>query len=260
MVIPDVDMIPEIIEVFNEYASFSNLKLNLKKTVVIPTYHTDDLQKEKHRIARNRHDLKQLQWTYSAKHLGVYIGRGGESMAWDEALAKYKQRAIRWRQLSMGMLFDIRLYNVFVFSVLQFQCQFYNPTAEVLQEEQTALNKLLKGPASWIRTQDITNLKNHYGFANQPHSLKHTACAAKTRVAATELWLKENSQAIEQVQRLGSWEGPMSAKLVKWVRGGIFLAQRDAVAVCRKAGQVPHFLPKAHKDRKKLQKTMVANL
>ena len=72
----------------------------------------------------------------------------------------------------MGAHYMIHMYNVFVISVLQFLCQFYNPSKEVLDEEQKVITQLLPGPKHWCRAKDIFHLKDHYGFSNQPHSIK----------------------------------------------------------------------------------------
>ena len=114
------------------------------------------------------------------------IGPGAEEIAWEEAIAKYRHRAERWRKLGLGTHYDVRMYNVFVRSVLQVLSQFYTPPKEVFKEEQRTLKLLLRGPANWCRTKDILHLKDWYKFSNQSHSLKNINLASKARVAATE--------------------------------------------------------------------------
>ena len=44
----------------------------------------------------NCKDIGLTKWTYAAKYLGVMIGPEAANCAWDEALAKYESRALRW--------------------------------------------------------------------------------------------------------------------------------------------------------------------
>ena len=101
-------------------------------------------------MAANCAKIQKLTWTFSAKYLGVLIGPDAEEAAWEEAISKYRQRAERWRKLGLGTHYDVRMYNVFVISVLQFLSQFYTPPREVYEEEEKLLNSYSGVPPTGV--------------------------------------------------------------------------------------------------------------
>ena len=190
-------------------------------------------------MAGKSKNIQHLSWSYSARYLGVMIGPCAEEVAWEEAIAKYRHRAELWRKLGLGTHYDVRMYSVFVVSVLQFVNQFYTPPKVVFEEEEKTLKLLLRGPAHSCRTTDILHLKDWYNFSNQPHSLKNINLASKARAAATETWLLLNEGRLSELERLDKVDGPLPGKLLKWVKGGMFTAIRTAVAEVKEVAHVP---------------------
>ena len=78
-----------------------------------------------------REKISTMHFTKTAKDLGTMIGPAAELQAWDEPIQKYISRSKRWSQLSIGPNWSIKMYNVFVFSVLSFMAQFYEPPPEL---------------------------------------------------------------------------------------------------------------------------------
>jgi hypothetical protein len=121
-----------------------------------------------------------MLFTKAAKYLGVVIGPEAAKQAWDEPLQKYVTRSKRWAQLSIGLNWSIKMYNAFVFSVLSFMAQFYEPTPEVLKEEELALRRLMPGPRKWITKDQMLTLSTWGGFIRDPQSLQNVALVANT--------------------------------------------------------------------------------
>jgi hypothetical protein len=106
---------------FEEYAGFSNLGLNLKKTMVIPLTHgSHNIDAVKHEVLQSIQSteacqqISNMHFAKAAKYLGVMIGPDAELQAWDEPMQKYISRSKRWAQLGIGLNWSIKMYNVFV--------------------------------------------------------------------------------------------------------------------------------------------------
>ena len=80
MVIDDMRLLPRIIVIFEEFAGFSNLGLNLKKTMVIPLAHGGyNINSVKHEVLQSiqspeaREQISKMHFTKAAKYLGVNL-------------------------------------------------------------------------------------------------------------------------------------------------------------------------------------------
>ena len=85
------------------------------------------------------------------------------------------------------------MYNVFVFSVLSFMAQFYEPTPEVLKEEELALRRLMPGPRKWVTKEQILTMSVWGGYVRDPQSVHNVALAAKHRLMALEPCLRDKA-------------------------------------------------------------------
>ena len=80
MVINDMRLLPQIIAIFEEYAGFSNLGLNLKKRWSIPlTHEGHNIDSVKLEVLQDiqsstiREKISTMHFTKTAKYLGVMI-------------------------------------------------------------------------------------------------------------------------------------------------------------------------------------------
>ena len=104
------------------------------------------------------------------------IGPEAAGCAWDEALAKYESRALKWgTKGELGTFLKIRCYNVFAVSVLQFLAQFYKPSVAVLQAQEARLKNMFPGPCNWCSLQHMLHLKDWFHFTIQPVSIERVA-------------------------------------------------------------------------------------
>ena len=257
MIIDDVADLSRVLDLFAQYGAFSNLKLNLKKTVVIPLY-SSNLNAE--RLVQSQRDprIGELKWEYAAKYLGVYVGPEAEGVAWDEALAKFSLRSKRWSQLGLGAVLGVKMYNTFVQSVLSFLCQFFHPPDKVLTEESSAVRRLLPGPRGWCKVQEILHLKDWHHFPMQPHSLATTSLAAKVRLYYTEEWFKTNPRPLDELASVaGSDDIVLDPFVLRWVRGGILKQILEAVDRAKAAGIAPLKRPTEQKEKRAVQREIV---
>ena len=138
-----------------------------------------------------------MHFTKAAKYLGVMIGPDAELQTWDEPTQKYISRSKRWAQLGIGLNWSIKMYNVFVFSVLSFMAQFYEPLQELYKEEEYALKRLMPGPRNWIKKDLILTLSTWGGYIGDPQSLQHVALASKYRLIVSERCFRNGAMAKE---------------------------------------------------------------
>jgi hypothetical protein len=172
-----------------------------------------------------RGKVSKMTFAKAAKYLGVVIGPEAAKQALGEPLQKYTTRGKRWAQLNIGLNWSIKMYNVFVFSVLSFMAQFYEPTSEVLKEEGRALRRLMPGPKNWISKEQLLTLSTWAGGGSirDPSSIENVALAAKHRLVVSEPCFRD-SDMIREINALKS-RAETSTFLTfgesEWVNGGI---------------------------------------
>jgi hypothetical protein len=132
---------------FQTFATISGLALNLPKTVIVPLWESTIAG-----VTRLINDdypcLAGMTVSYAAKYLGIWIGPEGYNLAWTEALEKFKKAIPRWTTAGWGLQLSTLIYNVYLASILGFVAQLYPPTPEVVQAEQMALRRFLRGPGT----------------------------------------------------------------------------------------------------------------
>ena len=93
---------PAIMHMFKEFASISNLQLNLEKTVLVPLWPSSTMS-----IRRWLRDdfpsWAAVEIAWSAKYLGMYIGPDRGTRSWARPCEKFRERVLALASLHLGM-------------------------------------------------------------------------------------------------------------------------------------------------------------
>ena len=155
MVIPDFfNSGPRVISIFHNYETFSGLKLNLAKTIVIPLWKFDVASLKQH-VTIRMPDWAPADFRDSGKYLGFWIGPGKSLKSWEAPIKKYISRASVWVNPKLGFLQNCCIYRTFVFSVLSFIWQLEEVPSKLLQEETRILRTFTPGPGNWVSKRDL---------------------------------------------------------------------------------------------------------
>ena len=139
---------------FGEFGNMSGLKLNIRKTVVIPCW-PKGIDEVKEDIAKHHHAWKNMEVTDKGTYLGVVEGPGKGDSSWTKPLAKYKKRACSDRFQAAGLRTTVEAYNSFVITTLLYVAQLAALPKAVLHEEEIAVYKTIRGPgSSWMHKKD----------------------------------------------------------------------------------------------------------
>ena len=154
MVISDTKKCALIAKIFDEYGRISGLKLNLKKTILIPLFQLaiSSIQEAiKVGVPLWKEVLVQDHGTY----LGFVVGWGRKHKAWDKPMKKFKERARAWGNHGLGMQYTALAYRIYILPVLQYVGQLERCPPDAGATETEALKHLLPGPSGWFRKSDL---------------------------------------------------------------------------------------------------------
>ena len=98
------------------------------------------------------------------KYLGVMVGPGNKSTAWDAPIAKYEKRCLQWSCLPVGLFRGCQNSTTFVASVLSFHAQLLEMPDKLFELEYLALRRFNVGPGNWFQNVDLFNLSTTFGF------------------------------------------------------------------------------------------------
>ena len=167
---------------FGQFASISNLHLNINKTVCIPLW-PKGVEDVGSNIATFIPTWASIAIDTKGTYLGFATGPGKGTSSWDKPLAKYIDRIHRWCAVGGGIQFAALSYNVFALSTLLFVSQLEQVPQHVLDSEAQHIHKMFPGPGTWILPNGSWFLSEHYGLARSLQPLRQTAQAAQLRVA-----------------------------------------------------------------------------
>ncbi|CAK0851948.1 unnamed protein product, partial [Prorocentrum cordatum] len=108
--------------VFTEYARVSGLELKVQTAVLVPLGQLSNEQVRAH-FRREVPLWGAMEISYSAKHVGFYVGPGRGLKSWDSPFKKMEDPAVVWGQLGAGMMYTIEAYCASVASVTAFIAQ-----------------------------------------------------------------------------------------------------------------------------------------
>ena len=177
--------------IFEQYAVLANLRLNLPKTFLIPLFLPENFALAKARTLARIPQAADMAVELSATHLGVNLGPAGYLQGWDKPLRKYVDRVERWSGIHTGTFYDVRVYNVFCASVLQFYLKFYELPPSLRTAELKAMRRIFVGPGGWITDQDVASLPSQLGAPLQFSFSRQRAIAAAMRLLLAEPYLRD---------------------------------------------------------------------
>ena len=110
MIVKDTRKLGGIAIVFEEYGRISGLKLNIRKTVIIPLFQID-LKVLKQALAMKIPLWAEADVQDHGMYLGFVIGYFWELTAWKKPTAKYLDRAKLWDKQGLGMQYAGLAYS-----------------------------------------------------------------------------------------------------------------------------------------------------
>ena len=118
---------PQLARTFNEFADISGLRLNLKKSVVIPlnTTSPDNFHRRKRKVVQDWQDMPTRD---HCEYLGFMMGPGKGDSSWRQPMAKYRERIKLWKDMPLGLHWDARIYNTFLLPILMYVAQLESPS------------------------------------------------------------------------------------------------------------------------------------
>ena len=115
--------IPALSKLFDEFRRISALALNIQKTVFIPLWKVSSVEELRFRITEVCPLWHSINLDNAGKYLGFMIGPGSHGRSWQKPLLKFISRARDWASLRLGLFFNIRVYRMFILSVVSFVMQ-----------------------------------------------------------------------------------------------------------------------------------------
>ena len=229
--------------IFSTFARMSNLKLNIPKTVLIPLWCDNGNLAATAATFQERVYATLPWWTgvavkFSARYLGFLVGPTSHSGGYTDAIRKFNERIDGWSSLHLGLMWDCRVYKVFVFSVLSFLPQLTNIPVEAYQAEARALKRFAAGPNNWCSPEDLFQLKE-FGFNFNFPSLANLNIACKLRIFEFEQagfdFIKSHSE-IRSLRFSVEADLPLVHIFDDWYNNNMAKVVLEACASARKRG------------------------
>ena len=174
---------------FEKYGVFTNLKLNLAKTTIIPLFLPKEKERANNIIRAVLKEADTVNIAWLEKYLGVYVGPEAGRKSLIAPTIKYLKAASKWKDKHLGLQYDVRVYCMFALSILQFYLQFHGIDDELKSAEKRATKGLFTGPGNWDPKNILLALKSQL---NAPYDLPcvgHIALASKIRLIMAEPFL-----------------------------------------------------------------------
>ena len=186
IVVEDVGSALPILEhIFQDLERMAGLFLNRPKCVLIPLW-ASTCEQVSRELAAGYSSWANISVSYSGKYLGVQIGPESTSTFWDQAVAKYLDRAKQWGSMGLGLFFAATAYQTYILPTLSFLAQFRKPGGEVYKAEGKALAYMVPGPGHWCEKEDFYQLGKHLGQQKSFPSVGDMGLAARTRLMVFE--------------------------------------------------------------------------
>eukprot|EP00969_Alexandrium_andersonii_P171858 7596660-Alexandrium_andersonii.AAC.1 len=90
VILRDYKDLQRVARIFEEYAIFSNLKLNLAKTVLVPVFSPGDLETARLALLQTAPTTVHMAIQDHVKYLGILLGPGAGDKGWDAPILKYQ--------------------------------------------------------------------------------------------------------------------------------------------------------------------------
>ena len=193
--------LPTLELLFHELEQIAGLKLNLRKSVMIPL-NSKGLEHNQAEFESKANLWKGMVVQYQAKYLGFMMGPHKGSKSWNKPLDKFKARIHMWQDIPCGLHWQTRLHNTFILPTLLFIAQLEKPGDEILKTSENAMTKISKGPGTWATPQDFWHLRDGYGQPASYNNLLWTASAAQMRILYKDRGINSKRQFDTDVQQL----------------------------------------------------------
>ena len=173
---------PSIQDLFHEFASISNLRLNLAKCIVIPLSPEVTLDQFSCDFVEIVPRWKEFKIDDCAEYLGILLGPGSVGKTRIKSVEKASDFTLLWKRLATGFFFNMLATNVFIHPIFSYIAQLCN-TDTVLDNFSPFLqNSLFGGPGNWLPKSFLLNMST-FGLPVQIKDLNCMLLAAKARVA-----------------------------------------------------------------------------
>ena len=173
--------LPGLVHAFDLIARISNLRLKIKKTVLVPLWKCD--------VKNLRVLVKELIPTWAkigiepkGKYLGFTLGPGAGNLSWEAAADKWESRSRTIKERGAGLLGTVLQYNTFAVSCLGFVSQLEHAPTELLRKETKILQWLTHGPYNAFSKNALVNCRQ-LGFPATFTSVRAMNLAAMYRAA-----------------------------------------------------------------------------
>lgn len=177
--------LPKLHNIFNRLARASNLRLNMKKCVLIPLGDRGP-NAVKAYLERSGSPWFGTSVCTHGRYLGFEIGPGRETLSWAKPMQKARTRVGMWEWSRLGLFYSTQVWNIMIISLFAFVAQLERPPPAVLALETALLRKAAPGVGGWCRQAELHHLQRAYGFAGEYKAIAHTVRAAQLRVARYE--------------------------------------------------------------------------
>ena len=173
--------LPAIAECFELFGRVSNVKLKVKKTVVVPlwTYNMDEAMEL---IVSIVPSWKGIRVALHAKYLGMQLGPRTADLVWTSALDKYVSRVESARKTGAGLLSSVFEYNIMCVTTLSYIGQFFETSPRILATESRMLQRLTGCPRYTFTKEALWSL-TALGMKDGFNSVKVHNTAAMVRMA-----------------------------------------------------------------------------
>ena len=163
------------------------------------------------------------------RYLGIILGPEKCNLSWKIPCDKYIRQLLRWCDLHVGTLLQLKVHRIFLLPILTFVLQLLPPSDEVARLEQISLHKILSGPGNWILLSDAQNLKSAWGFPIEFPNLTLLEVAVKVRV-----WVQTAKDAEVKCKQLDRiWFNATRRYFPAWHTQALYLNIWNAVCFAR---------------------------
>ena len=172
--------LPKFADCFAMFGIVSNVKIKVKKTVIVPLW-TQDIEEVARIVKRIVPAWENVKIALCGKYLGMYLGPGSGYQSWTAPLNKYIARVQLARETGAGFLSSVLEYNIMCVTTLCYVGQFCATTPQVLATEARMLQRLTGCPRYTFTKEALWSLKS-LGMTTNYKSVQVCTTAAMVRM------------------------------------------------------------------------------
>ena len=170
-----------IAELFAKLGSATAMKLNPRKSIIIPLGRQTAFAITRH-IVDTIPSLGGVLVRGHGRYLGVMIGPTADEARWETAAAKFWQRGMAARDCGGGFFLNVLHYSIYAMSVLGYLMQYAKLPKVIKSMESRLLQYYTHGPWNAIPSRHLMSLRD-LGFPKEPGCLAEANSAAMYRAA-----------------------------------------------------------------------------